>query len=156
MFRLTIVSSLRGCFGGCFFNKMSWTLSDGALGSNMVSICSGRPVVLLAIILSATPILPSIISFENYLEVWSVGAFRLLLFLDKQFWIVCPSSNKLSRFLSFHRLRQRSKCFTADFQSKVYNIATITQFTHTPRKVKTLDLSFFLLTLGARAQRGLQ
>ena len=81
--RLTIVTSMRGCFGGCFFSKMSWTLSEGALGSIMMSKCSGRPVLSSAISVSAALTLPSIISFENILKICSVGAFRLLPSLDK-------------------------------------------------------------------------
>ena len=116
VFRLTIVSSLGGCFGGCFFSKTSWTLSEGALhGIDYSVYMQWSACVIVGNQSQRRPPLPSIISFENFLEIWSVGAFRLLPSLEKQLWIVCPSSNRLSRFPSFHWPRRHSKCFTCSF-----------------------------------------
>ena len=63
VFGFTIVSSLRGCFGGCFFRRMSRTLSEGMLGSIMLFRHNGWPVFSSAIGRSAALTLPSIMNF---------------------------------------------------------------------------------------------
>ena len=112
----TIVSSLGGCIGVCFFSKTSCILSEGMLGSIRLSKHSGSPVLSSAISLSAAFTLPSIMSLENLLESWSIGVFLVLHSLVKRLWIVflhpinCPDFHHskclngvpgVSRVLSF-------------------------------------------------------
>ena len=109
-----------GCFGGCCFSRMSWTLSKWVWKAIWLLRCSGWPVLLSPICLSAALTFPSIMSLENFLVSWSVGELWPLYSLANWLWIVCPSSSKLAGFPSFQRFSRLSICFVC---SLVFDLA---------------------------------
>ena len=100
------------CFGGCFFRRMSRTVSEGVpdpLDAIWLSRCSGPPPSSSSISRSAAFTLPSIISLANLRVVCWADLDRFGCCRANWCWIVRPSFSRPPRSPAVQSRKRRSR-----------------------------------------------